>query len=61
VLGWVAERHPLVKAIARRGHEVASHGYAHRLIYDQTPDAFREDVRKAKQILEDASGRAVNG
>jgi len=62
VLGWVAERHPeLVKAIARRGHEVASHGYAHRLIYDQTPDAFRDDVRRAKRLLEDASGRQVRG
>ena len=38
VLGWVAERHPhLVREIAQRGHELASHGYAHRLIYDQTP------------------------
>jgi polysaccharide deacetylase family protein (PEP-CTERM system associated) len=62
VLGWVAERHPaLVKTIARRGHEVASHGYAHRLIYDQTPAAFRDDVRRAKLLLEDASGRPVNG
>jgi polysaccharide deacetylase family protein (PEP-CTERM system associated) len=62
VLAWVAERHPeLVKAIASRGHEVASHGYAHRLIYDQTPAAFREDVRKAKRILEDAAGRPVVG
>ena len=57
MLGWVAERHPqLVRAIAQRGHEVASHGYAHRLIYDQTPAAFREDVRRAKAILEDAAG-----
>jgi polysaccharide deacetylase family protein (PEP-CTERM system associated) len=62
VLGWVAERHPqLVKTIADGGHEIASHGYAHRLIYDQTPAAFREDVRKAKQLLEDASGCAVLG
>ena len=62
VLAWVGERYPeLVKTIARRGHEVASHGYAHRLIYDQTPTTFREDVRKAKEILEDASGRRVNG
>jgi polysaccharide deacetylase family protein (PEP-CTERM system associated) len=62
VLGWVAERHPqLVKTIAEGGHEIASHGYAHRLIYDQTPAAFREDVRKAKQLLEDASGCAVLG
>lgn len=62
VLAWVAERHPeLVRAIARRGHEVASHGYAHRLVYDQTRAAFRDDVRKAKAILEDACGRPVVG
>ena len=62
VLGWVGRRHPdLIHAIARAGHEVASHGYAHRLIYDQTPAAFRDDVRRAKAILEEASGRAVAG
>jgi polysaccharide deacetylase family protein (PEP-CTERM system associated) len=62
VLGWVAERHPdLVKQIARRGHEVASHGYSHRLVYDQTRSAFREDVVRAKQLLEDACGRGVVG
>ena len=60
VLGWVAERHAdLVRRIAGAGHEVASHGYAHRLIYDQTPAAFRLDVRRAKDILEDAAGRRV--
>lgn len=62
VLGWVAERYPdLVRTIARRGHEVASHGYAHRLVYDQTPAAFREDVRRAKELLEDAAGCRVGG
>lgn len=62
VLGWVGERHPqLVAAIAAEGHEIASHGYAHRLIYDQTPAAFRDDVRRAKAILEDACGRPVVG
>ena len=62
VLGWVAARYPdLVRLIARRGHEVASHGFGHRLIYDQTPSAFREDVRKAKAVLEDACGRPVAG
>jgi polysaccharide deacetylase family protein (PEP-CTERM system associated) len=62
VLGWVADRFPgLVKEIAGAGHEIASHGYAHRLIYDQTPDAFREDVRRAKALLEDASGQNVVG
>ncbi|HEV8396210.1 MAG TPA: XrtA system polysaccharide deacetylase [Vicinamibacterales bacterium] len=62
VLGWVAERHPaLVRSIAGRGHELASHGYAHRLVYEQTPDAFRDDVRRSKALIEDVSGRPVNG
>src|SRR5262245_9805334 len=62
VLGWVGERPPdLVRSIAARGHEVASHGYAHRLVYDQTRSAFREDVRRAKSLLEDACGRQVAG
>lgn len=62
VLGWVGRRFPaLVSAIARAGHEIASHGYAHRLIYDQTPAAFRADVRRAKDVLEQAAGRRVAG
>jgi polysaccharide deacetylase family protein (PEP-CTERM system associated) len=62
VLGCVGERFPqLVADIAKRGHEVASHGYAHRLVYDQTPKAFRDDVRRAKTILEDSAGRGVLG
>lgn len=62
VLGWVAERHPdLVKRIAAGGHEIASHGYGHRLIYDQTPRDFRNDVRRAKWLLEQAAGVPVLG
>jgi polysaccharide deacetylase family protein (PEP-CTERM system associated) len=62
VLGWVAERFPaLVAGIAEAGHEVASHGYAHRLVYDQTREAFRADVRRAKGLLEAASGAPVHG
>jgi polysaccharide deacetylase family protein (PEP-CTERM system associated) len=62
VLGWVAERHPaLIRTISAGGHEIASHGYAHRLVYDQTPDAFRADVRRAKALLEDAAGVEVVG
>lgn len=62
VLGWVAERHPaLVRRMVADRHEVASHGYAHRLIYDQTPRAFRDDVRRSKALLEDAGGRMVVG
>ena len=51
VLGWVAERHPdLIRRIARGGHEVASHGYAHELITTQTPAQFREDGGAARGI-----------
>jgi len=62
VLGWVAERHPdLIRRIARGGHEVASHGYAHELITTQTPAQFREDVRRAKRTLEDLIGEPILG
>lgn len=61
-LGWVAERSPkLVKRIADAGHEVASHGYSHQLIYNQTPDVFRDETRRSKEILEEILGRAVTG
>jgi polysaccharide deacetylase family protein (PEP-CTERM system associated) len=62
VLGWVAERYPqLVTRIAADGHEIASHGYAHRLVYDLTPKMFREDVHRSKALLEDAAGVRVDG
>lgn len=62
ILGWVAERHPLlVRKLAEQGHEIASHGYAHEVITAQTPEHFREDIRKAKQILEDTTGLPVHG
>lgn len=62
VLGWVAERYPaLVREIAAAGHEVGCHGYSHTLVYDQTPDAFRDETRRAKQVLEDVIGARVRG
>lgn len=62
VLGWIAERVPsLVKAIHRRGHEIACHGYGHQLIYSLTPREFRADVSKAKKIIEDICGERVCG
>ena len=62
VLGWVAERHKgLIRRIVESGHELASHGYAHELITGQTPSVFREDIRRAKGILEDIGGRPILG
>jgi polysaccharide deacetylase family protein (PEP-CTERM system associated) len=62
VLGWVADREPdLVRRIAAAGHEVACHGYWHRLVFEQTPDEFRDDLRRAKAVLEALCGRPVVG
>ncbi|GAW95518.1 MULTISPECIES: XrtA system polysaccharide deacetylase [Colwellia] len=61
-LGWVAERCPnLIKAIVEQGHELASHGFDHQRATRMTPDEFRADVSKSKQVLEDISGQAVIG
>ncbi len=60
VLGWVAERYPeLVREIDVAGHEIGSHGYWHRLIYRQTNDEFRDDLRRSRDLLEELVGRPV--
>jgi polysaccharide deacetylase family protein (PEP-CTERM system associated) len=62
VLGWVAERIPsLVKRIAAAGHELACHSYEHRCIFRLSPQEFREDTRRAKNLIEQAAGIAVRG
>jgi len=62
VLGWVAERMGrLVREIRDAGHEVASHGYAHRLAYEMTPDEFRADAQRSKAAIEDAIGERIYG
>lgn len=62
VLGWVAEKHPgLVKEIDLQGHEIASHGYSHQLIYNQSKNEFYEETKYAKELLEDLIGKPVKG
>ncbi len=62
ILGWVAERYPeLVKKIDAGGHEIASHGYRHRLIYNLSRETFREYVGRSKKLLEDLVGRPIQG
>ena len=61
-LGWIAQRYPdLVRRIAGAGHEVASHGFAHRRATEQTPEQFLADIRLAKAVLEDIVGCEVAG
>ena len=61
-LGWIAERFPsVIRKIVSNGHELASHGYGHQMISDLSPKAFREDIKRAKNILEDISGVPIYG
>jgi polysaccharide deacetylase family protein (PEP-CTERM system associated) len=62
VLGWVGERSPkLVSDIHAAGHEIGIHGYDHRPITLMTPAELREDIRRAKGIIEDVIGQPVLG
>ena len=62
VLGWVAERYPqLVRDIAARGHEIACHGFSHRLVYEQSPEEFYQETLRAKDLLQYITGAAVLG
>jgi polysaccharide deacetylase family protein (PEP-CTERM system associated) len=62
VLGWVARRSPdLIREIHRRGHEVASHGMSHKLVYNQTPEEFSAETYESKALLEDLIGAPVLG
>ena len=61
-LGWVAEKFPhLVREAEQRRHEVASHGYAHRLVYQMGPKEFIQDASRSKKILEDIVGHQILG
>ncbi len=61
-LGWIAERYPsLVRQVAGQGHEIASHGCQHHRVHDLGPQGFAQDVARAKALLEDISGHAVQG
>lgn len=60
ILGWVAEKFPqLVRDIHRSGHEVGCHSYWHQLVYDLSPDEFRHDLIKARDLLQNLVGEPV--
>ncbi len=62
VLGWVAERYPtVVKRMADEGHEVCCHGYGHQRITNMSPEEFKEDISRARKLLQDLTGQSVDG
>lgn len=62
VLGTVAEDFPdLIKEIYSQGHEIATHGYAHKLVYKQTRKEFRRDLRKSIDIIKSITGEEILG
>ena len=62
VLSWIAERHPaLVREIAARGHEIASHGSDHKRVTQLSPSEFRASVRESKAVLEQIAGQEILG
>ncbi len=62
ILGWIAEKHPLlIKDIYKAGHEIACHGYEHEIISKLSKDKFKQDVLRAKKVLEDLTGEKIIG
>jgi len=62
VVGWLAEREPaMIHEIVSRGHEIASHGYEHRMVGELGPRGMRESVHRSKAVLEDLTGYVVKG
>lgn len=57
ILGWIAERYPgLVRRIHQAGHEIASHGYWHQLIYNQSQEDFAIDLSDSRMAIGEACG-----
>jgi polysaccharide deacetylase family protein (PEP-CTERM system associated) len=62
VLGWVAEKHrKMVARIHGEGHEIGTHGYSHRFIYNLGPELFKEELRRSVSTLEEITGTKVLG
>ena len=61
-LGWIAQRHaPLLRAIADRGHELASHGWEHARVHTLDRRRFGTDIGDARKAIEDACGIPITG
>lgn len=62
ILGCIAQSDPeLAPLIAAGGHEIASHGYSHRLVTQLSPDEFRDEIRRTGTLLLQQSGQRPVG
>ncbi len=62
VLGWVAQYCPdLVREIAKQGHEIATHGYSHRLVHNLTPQEFAQDISLSLEYLSRVTSKPIRG
>ena len=62
VLGWIAKKYPQIpKRIVEAGHELGTHSFWHRRVYELTPDIFYEDLKLSIDILQDLTGAKVKG
>jgi polysaccharide deacetylase family protein (PEP-CTERM system associated) len=62
VLGSVAFKKPgIVKKLHRAGHEIASHGFGHTLVYQMSRESFQKDLKRSCDVLEDCIGEKVWG
>lgn len=60
VLGWIAQKYPdLISEISSQGHEIGTHSLNHNLMYEVTPDTFREDLRKSIDIIQNIINKKV--
>lgn len=57
-LGKLAEKYPnLIKQISDNGHEIASHGYSHKPLWELKPEEFEKEIALSKKILKEITGK----
>lgn len=62
ILGFIAHKNPeLITRIQAAGHEIATHGYAHQAVYTMTPESFKEDIKRARDVISGITGQPVKG
>ena len=62
ILGWIAERYPsIVRMIADDGHEIGTHSFWHRKIYELDADTFRKDLIDSIDVINQHTDQKIRG